>query len=32
VLIQFALLVRSADFGEGIAALIEKREPDFQGR
>jgi enoyl-CoA hydratase/carnithine racemase len=32
VLTQFALLVRSADFREGMAALIEKRKPDFEGR
>ena len=32
VLTQFALLVRSEDFMEGITSLIQKRKPDFEGR
>jgi len=32
VLTQFALLVRSEDFVEGMTSLIQKRKPDFQGR
>ena len=32
VLAQVALLLRSEDFKEGLAALLQKRKPDFQGR
>jgi len=32
VLAQVALLLRSEDFKEGLASLIEKREPNFEGR
>jgi hypothetical protein len=32
MLTQFALLLRSADFREGIASIIEKHTPNFEGR
>ena len=32
VLMQLMLLFRSADFQEGIAAFMQKREPRFAGR
>ena len=32
VLAQFALLVRSEDFKEGLVSLMQKRKPEFQGR
>ena len=32
LLTQFALLLRSADFREGITSIIEKRTPNFEGR
>ncbi len=32
VLAQVALLLRSEDFKEGLAALLQKRKPNFEGR
>jgi enoyl-CoA hydratase/carnithine racemase len=32
VLAQVALLLRSEDFKEGLASLLQKRKPDFEGR